>query len=68
MGSPEVNHYENVTQFLPHKLAALTAHESQTAHMEDLEGRIRHWMTATAADAGLPDGELAESFKVVNTA
>jgi hypothetical protein len=36
--------------------------------MEDLEGRIRHWMTATAADAGLPDGELAESFKVVNTA
>lgn len=68
MGSPEVNHYENVTQFFPHKLEALQAHESQTAHMEDLEGRVRNWMIASAADAGLPDGELAESFKVVNTA
>lgn len=68
MGSPEVNHYENVTKFFPHKLEALQAHESQTAHMEDLEGRVRSWMIATAADAGLPDGELAESFKVVNTA
>lgn len=68
MGAPEVNHYENVTQFFPHKLAALTAHESQTAHMEDLEGRVRQWMSATAAEAGLPEGQLAESFKVVNTA
>jgi hypothetical protein len=36
--------------------------------MEDLEGRVRNWMIATATDAGLPDGELAESFKVENTA
>lgn len=67
MGSPEANHCENVTQYLPHKLEALRAHVSQTGHMQDLEGRVRSWMAATAADAGLPEGDLAESFKVVNT-
>jgi LmbE family N-acetylglucosaminyl deacetylase len=68
MGSPVVNHYEDVTEMLPHKLAALQAHESQTGHMEDLEGRIRMWMSATAIDAGFGSEALAESFRVVNTA
>ncbi|MCF8531088.1 MAG: PIG-L family deacetylase [Candidatus Nanopelagicales bacterium] len=65
MGSPDPNHYVDATNYFPHKLAALRAHASQTAHMEDLEGRIRMWMTTSAADGGLPDGTLAESFKVV---
>ncbi len=68
MGAPEVNHYEDVTDMLPHKLAALQAHESQTAHVEDLEGRIRTWMSATAIQAGFGPDALAESFRVVNTA
>jgi len=68
MGAPEVNHYEDVTDMLPHKLAALQAHESQTAHMEDLEQRIRGWMSATAIEAGFGSEALAESFRVVNTA
>lgn len=68
MGSPEVNHYEDVTKYFSHKLAALQEHDSQTAHMEDLEGRIRTWMTLTASEGGFSDGVLAESFKVVNTA
>ncbi len=68
MGAPEVNHYQDVTDALPHKLAALQAHESQTAHMEDLEERIRGWMSATAIDAGFGSEALAESFRVVNTA
>ena len=68
MGAPEVNHYEDVTDMLPYKLAALQAHESQTGHMDDLEGRIRTWMSATAIDAGFGPEALAESFRVVNTA
>ncbi len=68
MGAPEVNHYEDVTEMLSDKLAALQAHKSQTAHMEDLEGRIRTWMSATAIEAGFGPESLAESFRVVNTA
>ena len=68
MGAPESNHHEDVTEMLPDKLAALQAHESQTAHMEDLEGRIRTWMSATAIEAGFAPDALAESFRVVNTA
>ena len=47
--------------------AALRAHASQTAHMEDLEERMRGWFTANALLGGLPEGRLAESFKVIQT-
>ena len=67
MGAPVVNHYEDVTHLLPHKLAALEAHVSLTAHMEDLEGRVRTWMSATAIEAGFGPDALAEGFRVVNT-
>jgi LmbE family N-acetylglucosaminyl deacetylase len=68
MGAPDSNHYEDVTEMLPEKLAALQLHESQTAHMEDLEGRVRAWMSATAIEAGFAPEALAESFRVINTA
>ena len=68
MGAPDSNHYEDVTEMLPEKLAALQLHESQTAHMEDLEGRVRAWMSDTAIEAGFAPEALAESFRVINTA
>lgn len=68
MGAPEVNHYENVTDYFDHKVNALREHHSQTDHMEDLTGRVRTWMSATAIDAGFGPDELAESYRVVNTA
>ena len=49
------------------KIAALRAHASQTSHMEDLEERMRGWFTANALLGGLPDGRLAEGFKVIQT-
>jgi LmbE family N-acetylglucosaminyl deacetylase len=50
-------------------LAALAAHTSQTAHMgQALEWRQREWMSAAAAQAGLPAGRLAEAFHCVDTA
>lgn len=68
MGSPTRNHYVDVTDKLDIKITALQAHASQTAHMEDLAGRITGWLTMQAAEAGLPEGRLAEAFMVVDTA
>jgi LmbE family N-acetylglucosaminyl deacetylase len=62
-----VNHYVDVTDTFKHKLAALRAHESQTAHIEDLEGILRSWLAANGRRAGLEAGRLAEAFQVVHT-
>ena len=62
MGAPEPNHVVDVTDRVDSKLAALRAHESQTAHMDDLDERIRSWMSAAADRAGMPTGRLAEAF------
>jgi LmbE family N-acetylglucosaminyl deacetylase len=62
MGAPEPNHVVDVTDYVDLKLAALRAHESQTAHMDDLDERIRSWMTAAAERGGLAQGRLAEAF------
>jgi LmbE family N-acetylglucosaminyl deacetylase len=62
------NRYVDVTDTFEQKLAALKAHVSQTAHMEDLEGMLRTWLKVNAATAGFGEDRLAEAFKVVNTA
>jgi LmbE family N-acetylglucosaminyl deacetylase len=68
LASPAPNHFLDVTDNFAAKIAALRAHDSQTAHMDDLEDRIRGWMTMTAEMGGLPEGRLAEGFMVVSTA
>lgn len=68
MASPAPNHYVDITDAFDAKLAALRAHESQTAHMDDLADRVRGWMSMQAEQAGLPAGRLAEAFMVVGTA
>jgi len=62
MGHPSFTHYVDITDTFERKLAALRAHESQTAHLEDLEGFVRGWGTRMAAEAGFPDGHVAEAF------
>jgi LmbE family N-acetylglucosaminyl deacetylase len=62
MGHPTITHHVDITTTFDRKIAALRAHESQTAHLEDLEGFIRGWGQRMAADAGLPDGHVAEGF------
>lgn len=62
MGAPDPNHIVDVTDHVELKLSALRAHESQTAHMDDLDERIRSWMTSAAERGGLPEGQLAEAF------
>ena len=68
MGHAESPHAVDITDVFDRKLAALRAHASQTAHLgEDLPTMLRGWGSAVARGAGLGEGRLAESFKVVPT-
>jgi len=64
MGHRTQSHYVDITEHFPRKIAALTAHESQTGHMPDLEGFVRGWNERTATEAGYTTGRLAEGFFV----
>lgn len=68
MSPNEVNHYVDITSTIDRKLAAIKSHISQTAHSEELDGRIREWGTRNAEAQGLPAGSYAETFRVVATA
>ena len=67
-GGPAPNHCVDITASFGRKLAALRAHESQIGQMEGLEEFLRGWNSRVAAQAGLPDGSLAEAFQVIGTA
>lgn len=60
------NHYVDVTEKFDRKIAALKAHESQTAHL-DIEDLLRNWMGAQAFQAGYEPGRLAEAYHVIDT-
>lgn len=66
MAHPTLTHYVDITDAFPRKIAALRAHESQTAHMEDLEGFIRGWAARAGGLAGFGEGRLAEGFFIVS--
>ncbi len=66
-GAPEPDRFVDVTATFGRKVAALRAHESQVGHRDDLEERIRAMLAATAQRGGLPDGRLAEAFRVLDT-
>jgi LmbE family N-acetylglucosaminyl deacetylase len=60
-------HYVDVTDTFDRKIAALKAHESQTAHMDNLEEFVGKWLSMNAEAAGLPVGRKAESYLVMST-
>jgi len=68
MAHPTPNHHVDVTDTFDRKIAALRAHVSQTAHMDDLEVWLRERLGHIATEAGLPAGHLAEAFAVYSTA
>lgn len=69
-GAPRerANTFVDVTDTLDRKLAALRAHESQTAHIPDLAGMVGGWLGRAAEAAGLGPGRYAESFFRFSTA
>jgi LmbE family N-acetylglucosaminyl deacetylase len=67
-GGVTPNHYVDITETFERKLAALRAHESQTAQRDGLADFLRARLASTAELAGLPEGHLAEGFQVLDTA
>ncbi|MFM7700004.1 MAG: PIG-L deacetylase family protein [Actinomycetota bacterium] len=66
-GSPNPNHFVDITEIFPKKIAALHAHVSQTAHNKELEKMVREWGERNALAHGLSEGRIAEIFQVMNT-
>ncbi len=68
MATERADRVVDATAVFERKLAALRSHRSQVGDGDHLEDLLRTWMSGTALAAGLPEGRLAESFQVVNTA
>lgn len=57
----------DISEMFDRKLAALRAHRSQTAKMENLEELLRDWGVRVAEAAGLASGRMAEGYRRVVT-
>jgi LmbE family N-acetylglucosaminyl deacetylase len=66
-GFANPDHWVDITDTFPLKVAALKAHASQTAHNSELENMVREWGQRNAGAGGLPEGRIAEAFKIMNT-
>ncbi len=68
-GGPNSDVFVDITDVFPAKLAALTAHASQTGHREPaaFEKMLRGWGETVAKVGKLPAGRLAEAFRRVET-
>lgn len=68
MGSQHRTLFVDITDVFDRKVAALRAHTSQTSEMgERLPELLTEWSSATAKAGGLPEGRLAEGFRLVTT-
>ncbi|HEY0560141.1 MAG TPA: PIG-L deacetylase family protein, partial [Frankiaceae bacterium] len=66
MGGEEAGHAVDITDRFAAKQKALLSHASQLSGAPaELEARLREWNGATAREAGLPEGRLAEAFQVM---
>jgi len=63
----EPNRFVDITDTFDLKVAALRAHVSQTARIDDLEGLLRQWASDQAGSGGMAEGRLAEAFRVIDT-
>ncbi len=62
---PEPNRAVDVTDSFDRKINALRCHVSQVGQGEWLAERVGSWLATGARRAGLPEGRLAELFRVV---
>ena len=67
MGFANPDHWVDITDTFDLKMKALNAHASQTAHNKELENMVREWGHRNAGMGGLPEGRIAEAFKIINT-
>jgi LmbE family N-acetylglucosaminyl deacetylase len=66
-GPGAANYYVDVTETFPRKIAALQAHVSQVGGRDNLADLLRQRLAKAAEQGGLPDGHLAEVFRVIDT-
>jgi LmbE family N-acetylglucosaminyl deacetylase len=66
-GGTTPTQYVDITETFAQKIAALRCHVSQISDPDGLAERLRDWLGRTAAQGGLPDGQLAEAFQVLQT-
>jgi LmbE family N-acetylglucosaminyl deacetylase len=64
-GSSAPNHFVDITETFPRKVAALRSHVSQISDPDGLEEMLRGWLSRSAEAGGLPAGRLAEAFQVL---
>lgn len=66
-GHPSPDHHVDVTSTVDRKIAALRAHASQTARMDDgLDEMVRGYTSAEARQAGWGADRYAEPYKLVD--
>jgi LmbE family N-acetylglucosaminyl deacetylase len=68
MADPSANVAVETTATFDRKMAALRSHKSQIRDSTAIATRLRRGAAGVAAEAGLPDGGLAEAFHKVVTA
>lgn len=68
VGGPEADQFVDITDTFESKIEALLCHESQMQTPERIPVMMREWGERIAADAGLPEGRLAEGFRKLDTA
>jgi LmbE family N-acetylglucosaminyl deacetylase len=67
MGFSNPDHFVDITDTFDLKIQVLKSHVSQTAHNAELENMVREWGQRNAGIGELPEGRIAEAFKIVNT-
>ena len=68
-GGPDDDHAVDVTDVFAVKVAACSAHGSQTPMLDrSVEAELRDHLGRTAGEHGLAEGRLAEAYRVVDTA
>jgi LmbE family N-acetylglucosaminyl deacetylase len=67
MAVPDPNHAVDITEVVDKKIAAILAHESQHPQRDRVEPMMREYLGRNAAKFDLPDGRLAEVFRVHST-
>jgi LmbE family N-acetylglucosaminyl deacetylase len=67
MAVPDPNHFVDVTDQFERKIRAIMAHESQHPDRDKVPDMVRTWMVGNAERAALPEGRLAEAFRVHST-
>ncbi|CAN5496544.1 PIG-L family deacetylase [soil metagenome] len=65
MAHPSADHPVDITDTFEAKVDALREHSSQTGHRDQLADMLHSWSSGVAESFGLPQGRLAEAFKVV---